>query len=101
MLLLESDHDPRLAAMLHHGVGGYLASTMASTNFLDALAQIFEGAFPLQPGVAAQVLEEEEGRGASSHPCLVASCWLPFMRHPSALPTFCPICSASCQPSFV
>lgn len=68
VLLLESDHDPRLPAMLHQGVDGYLVNTMASTNFLDALAQIVEGTFPLQAGVAAQVLLEFQRRGAAERP---------------------------------
>lgn len=58
VVLLESERDPRLPAMLHHGADGYLVNSQGTAAFLDALAQIVEGAFPLQAGVAAQVLLE-------------------------------------------
>src|SRR5690606_5557313 len=58
VLLLEAASDARVPALLHRGADGYLVSTLATTAFLDALAQIVEGSVPLQAGVAAQVLLE-------------------------------------------
>ncbi|GEM_PF-2453477 len=58
VVLLESERDPRLPALFHHGADGYLVNSQGTAAFLDALAQIVEGAFPLQAGVAAQVLLE-------------------------------------------
>ncbi len=73
VLLLESGHDPRLPALLQLGVDGYLVSTMVTASFLDALAQIVEGTFPLQPGVAAQVLLEFQRQGADEGPAVMTA----------------------------
>jgi DNA-binding NarL/FixJ family response regulator/signal transduction histidine kinase len=58
VLLLESEQDPRLAAMLRNGADGYLFNTLDTPHFLAALAQIVDGGLPLQAELATQLLRE-------------------------------------------
>ncbi|MBE2240501.1 MAG: response regulator [Caldilineaceae bacterium] len=73
VLLLDSEQDPRLPAMLHQGVEGFLVNTSKTTTFLEALAQIAEGNFPLQAGVAAQVLLEFQRQARAEAPAALTA----------------------------